>query len=128
VEDKANRTAFAEEPNTTLVAVGGTPGKAYVVHGWELWAPLAPLYDEQRYDEVADRLARVVDEKPYPMLFYNLACMESLAGRKTDALEHLRRAVELNPDFGPMARGDSDFDAIREEPAFNEAVGSPGSG
>ena len=128
VKPEANRTAFAEEPNTTLVAVGGTPGKPYVAHGWELWAPLVPLYNEQRYDEVADRLAAVVDEKPYPMLFYNLACMESLAGRKSDALEHLRRAVELNPDFGPMARGDSDFDAIREESGFNEALGSPGSG
>src|SRR5829696_2735585 len=32
------RTAFAEEPDTTLLAVGGTPGKAYEVHGWEIWA------------------------------------------------------------------------------------------
>src|SRR5688500_9177071 len=31
------RTAFAEEPGTTIVAVGGTPGEAYEPHGWELW-------------------------------------------------------------------------------------------
>ena len=38
------RTAFAEEPETTVIALGGTPGKAYEPDGWELWAPLTPLY------------------------------------------------------------------------------------
>jgi hypothetical protein len=28
------RTAFAEEPGTTIIALGGTPGKAYEPHGW----------------------------------------------------------------------------------------------
>ncbi len=36
------RTAFAEESATTIVAIGGTPGKAHVPFGWELWAPLRP--------------------------------------------------------------------------------------
>jgi hypothetical protein len=30
------RTAFAEEPRTTIVAVGGVPGKAYEPVGWEV--------------------------------------------------------------------------------------------
>ena len=34
------RTAFAEEPGTTIVAVGGSPEKAYQPSGWEIWAPL----------------------------------------------------------------------------------------
>jgi hypothetical protein len=33
------RTAFAEEPETTVLALGGTPGRAYEPDGWELWAP-----------------------------------------------------------------------------------------
>ncbi len=37
------RTAFAEEPGTTIVALGGTPGKAYEPGGYEIWAPLRPL-------------------------------------------------------------------------------------
>jgi hypothetical protein len=33
------RTAFAEEPETIVLAVGATAGKAYVDHGWEPWFP-----------------------------------------------------------------------------------------
>ncbi len=43
------RTAFAEEAGTTVVAVGGTPGKAYEPDGWEIWAPLRPLYEAGDY-------------------------------------------------------------------------------
>jgi len=36
---EVRRTAFAEEPNTTIVVVGGRPGHAYEPSGWEVWAP-----------------------------------------------------------------------------------------
>ena len=55
VEPGVKRTAFAEEPGTTLVAIGGTPGQAYEPHGFEVWAPLHPLYEAGKYDEAADR-------------------------------------------------------------------------
>jgi tetratricopeptide (TPR) repeat protein len=119
------RTAFAEEPGTTLVAIGGTPGKAYEASGWELWASAAgSLYQEGAYAEAADRAKPVVDAHPeYPLLAYNLACCESLAGRKADAIEHLRRAIEGSERAREFAAGDSDLDPIREEPAFKELVG-----
>ena len=41
--------AFAEEPQTTIIAVGGVPGKAYEADGWEVWAPLNPLYEAGEY-------------------------------------------------------------------------------
>jgi tetratricopeptide (TPR) repeat protein len=119
------RTAFAEEPGTTLVAIGATPGHPYVPRGWEVWAPLNPLYREGKYAEVADRGRELVEAHPnYPLVFYNLACCESLAGRKEDAIEHLRRGIELSEQVREFAKGDSDFDPIREEPAFKELVGS----
>ena len=37
VPPDVKRTAFAEEPGTTLVAVGGKPGAAYEPSGYELW-------------------------------------------------------------------------------------------
>src|SRR5579862_1470120 len=42
VRPGVRRTAFAEEPGTTIIALGGTPGKAYEPTGYEIWAPLAP--------------------------------------------------------------------------------------
>src|SRR5881396_3858883 len=45
------RTAFAEEAGTTIVALGGTPGKVYEPSGWEVWAPLNPLYGAGEYAE-----------------------------------------------------------------------------
>src|SRR5215475_12004469 len=49
------RTAFAEEPGTTIIVVGGVPGKPYEPGGWELFAPLRPLYDAGDYAGAADR-------------------------------------------------------------------------
>jgi len=118
------RTAFAEEPGTTIVAVGGVPGKAYQPQGWEIWAPLGALYQSGEYAEAADRGRELLKENPqYPALFYNVACVESLAGRKDDALEHLREAVEKSEQLRTLAAGDSDLDAIREEPGFKALVG-----
>src|SRR3954453_10511428 len=89
------RTAFAEEPDTTIVAVGGTPGKAYEDSGWDLWGPAAGrLYQEGEDAEAADRARPVGDaHAEFPLLAYNLACGESLAGRTSDAIEHLRVAL-----------------------------------
>jgi hypothetical protein len=119
------RTAFAEEPGTTIVALGGVPGKAYEPHGSEVWAPLRPLYESGQYAEVADRLRAELGAHPeYTMLFYNLACCESLAGRKADAIEHLRVAVERSDQWRALAAEDSDLDPIRDDRAFKELIGS----
>jgi hypothetical protein len=113
------RTAFAEEPETTVVALGGTPGKPYVADGWELWAPLNPLYRAGEYAEAADRGRELAEAHPqYPGLLYNLACCESLAGRTDDAVEHLGLAIDRSEHCRSFARDDSDFDPIRAEPAF----------
>ena len=118
------RTAVAEEPETTIIALGGTPGKAYEPDGWELWAPLNPLYKSGEYAEAADRGRVLVEAHPqYADLFYNVACCESLAGRTTDAVDHLRRAIDMSERFRAHAKDDSDFDAIRDEPAFRALIG-----
>lgn len=123
VPPQVTRTAFAEEPGTTIVAVGATPGKPYRPVGWELWAELRPLYEMGDYEAVVERGRATVEANPhYPLLHYNLACCESLTGRTTDALEHLRRAVELSDRFRAYARSDSDFDAIRDDPGFAELL------
>ena len=119
-----NRTAFAEEPGTTFIAIGGTPGRVYEPNGFEIWAPIAPLYNAGEYAAAADRGQELIEAHPeYPMLLYNVACCESLAGRTADAIEHLRLAIERSDRFRAFAAGDSDFDPAREEPAFDKLVG-----
>jgi tetratricopeptide (TPR) repeat protein len=122
---RMRRTAIAREPGTTIVAVEGTPGKGYEARGWELWAPIAPLYDAGKYAEVADRLRILVESSPqYPMLFFNLACCESLSGRTAPALDSLRRAIEMSEEFRETAKVDSDLDPIRGEAEFQQLIGS----
>jgi hypothetical protein len=123
VPPHTQRTAEAAAAGTTILAVEGTPGQAYDARGWELWAPLVPLYEAHEYVEVADRLSALVAASPqYPLLFFNLACCESQCGRTTEALDHLRRAIEMSEEFRQSAREDSDLDPIREEAAFKNMV------
>jgi hypothetical protein len=118
------RTAFAEDPGTTIIALGGTPGKAYQPAGWEIWAPLRHLYESGDYAEAADRGRELVAAHPeYAGLVYNLACCESLAGQTANAIEHLRLAIDRAERCRSFAAGDSDFDPIRDEPAFKALVG-----
>jgi tetratricopeptide (TPR) repeat protein len=123
VRPDVKRTAFAEEAGTTIVAVGAVPGKAFEPHGYDVWAPLKALYDAGDYAGVADAGRASIEAEPqYADAMYNLACCESLAGRKEDALRHLGRSSELSERFRSHAKGDSDFDAVRDEPAFKELV------
>jgi quercetin dioxygenase-like cupin family protein len=117
------RTAYAEEPETTILAVGGAPGQSYEPAGWEIWAPFNRLYLEGRYAEAADGAREAAKAHPeYAGLLYNLACSESLAGRTADAIEHLSLAIGKSERFRSFAVGDSDFDPIRKEPAFQALV------
>jgi hypothetical protein len=91
----------------------------------ELWWDSAkPLYDAGRYAEAADVGRELVAERPdQPYLFYNLACCESLAGRTAEAVDHLRRAIEMWDGCRDMAKQDPDFEPVREEPTFKELLG-----
>ena len=90
----------------------------------ELWASVRPLYDAGRYAEAAERGREVIEARPdQGYLYYNVACCESLAGRTADAIEHLRQAIDMWEGCRDMAKEDSDFDPIRDEPAFEELIG-----
>jgi predicted esterase len=53
---------------------------------------------------------------------YNLACALALQGKKADALEKLKRAVELGFDDPRHLRVDKDIDSLRAEKGFEEIV------
>ena len=62
--------------------------------------------------------AGLAEQPENASLLYNLACFESLAGRRDEAIEHLTRAAELDPKAAAWADGDTDLDSLRERPDF----------
>jgi len=120
---RVKRGAVAEEAGTTVVVIGAARDKPYEASGWEIWAPLYARYEAGEYAEVGERLRAIVEAHPqYGLLFYNLACCESLAGRTGDAIDHLELAIDRSERCRSWAQEDSDFDPIRDEPAFKELI------
>jgi mannose-6-phosphate isomerase-like protein (cupin superfamily) len=122
VRPQGNRTAFADEPGTTVLAIGGTVGKAYEAGGWEVWAEFHPAYEAGDYDAVIERAKETLEASGYATPLYNLACCEALSGRKQDALGHLQIAFERRPSLRDIAKEDSDLDPLRGDPAFRELL------
>jgi len=118
------RTAFAEEPGTTILVVGARPGEGFQPVGWELLAPVMPLFSEARYAEAAARARELADANPLlPMLPYVVACCEAQAGHTEAALEALRAAL-VSSRMRVIAAKNADLDPIRGEPGFSELLRS----
>jgi tetratricopeptide (TPR) repeat protein len=83
-----------------------------------------PLYEAGKYSEAAEKGRELIEARPdRTYLYYNVACCESLAGEPADAINHLRRAIEMWEGCAEMAKQDSDFDPIRGDPAFATLIG-----
>jgi hypothetical protein len=134
-----------DEPDLIVVSVGAFADPTFPPptrsgyesrrHGWvvlpdsiereapELWDPAKPLYEAGRYAEAADQGRKLIEAHPdQGLLYYNTACCESLAGRTADAVEHLRQVIDMWEGARDMAREDSDFDPIRDDPAFRGLI------
>ncbi len=74
------------------------------------------LYEAKDYERAIELMTEVAEAWPDdPMVLYNLACYESLAGRREEAVAHVGRALELDPSLEAMVEADTDFDPIRDE-------------
>jgi len=60
---------------------------------------------------------------------YMMAVIRSTRSETDQAVEHLRRAIELNPDSRAVARSDADLDRLRQHPTvrtlLEEGAGDP---
>jgi tetratricopeptide (TPR) repeat protein len=125
VRDPATkRGAVATEVGTTVLAVGATPGEAYRVMPPEGQEAME-AYNKGDFEKAIERLGQVLAREPNDVLsLYNSACFEARLGRTHDALEHLGRAIEVGERERVVAyaRGDEDFDSIREDPRFKQLV------
>jgi hypothetical protein len=99
----------------------GLPGSVHR-DARELWQPMRPLYDAGRYAEAANRGRELIDAHPDEgYLYYNVACCESLAGRTADAVEHLRRAIDM---MGGLSRACERRHRLRPDPQRSRFPGS----
>ncbi len=130
VQPGTRRGAIAAERDTTVVAIGGKRGAAFEPSAWELW--FAAFGYLRAGDEDKGRAALREAAKLQPESWeshYDLACFESLAGRPREALNHLRRAAELDADeTRKAAAGDTDLDPIRQLPEFSAIAGQANAG
>jgi hypothetical protein len=112
----------------TVLVIGGTPGEAYQGidwgDAWQYHAESLQAYGEQRYADALDAVRAGLERNPdIAGLHFNYACFATLAGDTGDeTFAHLRRSVELLPRFREDARRDSDFEAVRDDPRFEEAL------
>jgi len=111
------RHAIAHEPGTTVLAIGGVPGK-HEISSWEYFFPaLAPMRSGD-YDTARQILEQGLAEKDTPVMHYHLACVEALAGNRERALDELRIAVDGSERLRGSAQTDEDFASIRDDPRF----------
>jgi tetratricopeptide (TPR) repeat protein len=61
-------------------------------------------------------------EPNYPQAWYNKSCAYILQGQTKLALESLEKAISLDEQYRDMAKTDSDFDTIRNDPAFQALI------
>jgi Tetratricopeptide repeat len=112
------RAAVAHEAGTTLLCLGGRPGQPFRVSSWETGRFALARAEEGDLDAACAMLEEALAERPRdPGLNYDLACFESLDGRREAALEHLRVALEADPSLVEHARTDTDLDPIRDDPS-----------
>jgi tetratricopeptide (TPR) repeat protein len=120
VHPTARRKATSKDDGTTILVVGGTPGKAYEPSPEEAAEALA-AYNAGDYEEAIGKQLVVVEKRPDdPVAHFNAGCFAARAGHADDAIEHLRRAVEINDRIKELMATDEDLDSIREDQRFLE--------
>jgi quercetin dioxygenase-like cupin family protein len=113
------RGAVAVEDGTTVLALGAKPGVPFEPSAWEeTFAAYGyrRLGDLERGREVMRAHAERNPDAWQGQ--YHLACFAALDGEREAALEHLLRAVEMDPEAARWAAEDEDFDSIRDDPRF----------
>jgi hypothetical protein len=118
LDDPAQRrSAVAKEPNTTVLAIGGLPGR-HEISPWEYYFPALPHMRAGDWDAARRLLEEALAEHDFPVLHYQLACVEAQAGNGDRALEELNVAVAAAERFREHAATDEDLASIRDDPRF----------
>jgi tetratricopeptide (TPR) repeat protein len=96
---------------------------------------LAFVTPEERYDyavsqlnggyfeEAGEQFRGIIADYPdADYAYYGLALLDSITGRVQGCLDHLAKAIELNPKNRLQARSDNDFQNMVDDPRFTELL------
>ena len=120
VRPTAMRKATAKDEATTILVVGGTPGKAYEPAPEEAAKAFA-AYNKGDYESALAKQLVVVEKRPDdPVAHFNAGCFAARAGHADEAIDHLKRAIEINERIKELIATDEDLDSIREDPRLAE--------
>ena len=111
-DPKVKRFARAEEPGTTVLAVGGKPGQ-HEVSAWEYFFAAYAVADEDPDGALAEIDAGLAAKPDHPPLLFHRACINAKAGRLDEARAELDRALELDPGLKRWADEEEDLAALR---------------
>ena len=101
-DPKQRRQAIAQEPGTTVLAIGGVPGR-HEISTWEYFFPALPAIEAGDYDRARTLLEEALQERDHSALHYYLAKVEALAGNRERAREELAKCTpEHQAAFGEL--------------------------
>jgi tetratricopeptide (TPR) repeat protein len=116
VADPAVKRGAVGEEGTTILVVGAKPGEAFTPSTWERSAEALQFWPNEEWDKAIEVLEGHLAETPdHAGTHYNLACAHARAGRPDVALDHARKAIELQESFAEYAAKDDDLVAIRNQ-------------
>jgi tetratricopeptide (TPR) repeat protein len=114
------RGAVASQDGTVVVAVGGEPGRAYEISPWEYYFAAEGPAGRGDYASAVDVVREALPEHDgNPRIHYSLACFLARDGKLDEAMAHLTRALEGDPErIAAWAAGDEDLAALRSRDGF----------
>lgn len=75
------------------------------------------------YETAREQISKVIsDDAEADYAYYGLAVLDSITGRVQDCLDHLAKAIEMNPRNRLQARSDGDFQNMVDDPRFTELL------
>jgi tetratricopeptide (TPR) repeat protein len=81
------------------------------------------LLNAGSFEEARDQFDSILAAHPdSDFAHYGIALLNSMTGQNEEALEHLSRAIELNPSLRIQARTDPDFIDMVDDPRFTELL------
>lgn len=81
------------------------------------------LLNAGSFEEARDQFEGILADSPRAdFAHYGMALLNSMTGQAEEALEHLGRAIEINPANRIQARSDPDFIDMADDPRFTELL------